>query len=59
MSDECECPRFIIFPPEGTTFKECALCKNPFVYNGTLENCLWCEINNGTPPSGNVAHLKE
>jgi len=36
---------FVIHPPEGTEFKECPLCKNPFVYNGMLSNCLWCEIN--------------
>ncbi len=30
------------------TFKECILCKNPFIYDGSSENCLWCEINKET-----------
>jgi hypothetical protein len=42
---ECSCVNIMIFPPEGKAFKECILCKNPFVYDGTSENCLWCEIH--------------
>jgi len=41
---DCDCINIMIVPPEGTTFKECIFCHNPFVYDGTSENCLWCEI---------------
>ena len=34
-----------IKPPKDTEFKECDKCKMPFVYDGTLTNCLWCEIH--------------
>jgi len=34
-----------ILPPEGTLFKQCTLCEVPFVYDGTSENCLFCELN--------------
>ncbi len=44
---ECQCINITILPPNGKTFKECCLCKNPFVYDSSSENCLWCEINKG------------
>ncbi len=37
--------KMIIFPPEGASFRKCGLCKNPFVYDGFSDNCLWCEIS--------------
>jgi len=42
---ECTCLVFQIHAPEGMTFAECNICENPFVYDGTSENCLWCELN--------------
>jgi len=32
-------------PPKGYEFKECPFCKNPYLDNGTFENCIWCEIH--------------
>lgn len=37
--------KFIIYHPEEYGFKECPLCKNPYVDDGKAENCLWCEIH--------------
>lgn len=41
MSEE---PRFIIHAPNGMTYKECAICKNPMVYDGENQNCVFCSI---------------
>lgn len=37
--------KFIIYAPKGCTFRECELCKKPFVFDGISNNCLWCEIH--------------
>jgi hypothetical protein len=42
---ECECLYLTIIPPEGKEFRKCLLCENPYIYDGTSLNCLWCEIN--------------
>lgn len=42
----------IIKPPEGFTFGECSLCQKPFLYDGTSENCLWCEIHKDDNTTG-------
>jgi hypothetical protein len=34
-----------IEPPEGKEFKECPLCKNIMIDDGTSKNCIYCEIN--------------
>jgi hypothetical protein len=36
--------KFLIYPPEGTTFNQCISCSNPMVYDGTCDKCLWCFI---------------
>lgn len=36
---------FTIKPTYRCEFRECKICKNPYVFDGTLNNCLWCEIN--------------
>lgn len=41
---ECDCIHIILRPPNGKTFKECNKCKNPFIYDGSSESCLWCKI---------------
>lgn len=39
--------RVFIKAPEGFTFRECSLCKNPYVHDPILNLycCLWCELH--------------
>lgn len=39
--------KFIIYPPPGKEFRECVLCKNPYIWDEKWNNdkCLWCEIH--------------
>lgn len=41
MNDEIV---FTIMPPKGKEFRQCKLCDMPMVYDGTSDNCLYCEI---------------
>ncbi len=43
--EECKCLTFEINAPEGCTFRACNLCGSPFVYDGTYDNCILCEMH--------------
>jgi hypothetical protein len=34
-----------VMPPKGCIVKECPLCEEPMIYDGKLQNCLWCELH--------------
>lgn len=43
---DCNCKTVItINPPKGYIFGSCQLCNLPFCYDGSSDNCLFCEIN--------------
>ena len=45
MEEEKKYINLIFSAPQGYIFKECPLCSLPFLYDGKLNNCMWCEIH--------------